>query len=140
MTREAAMAKKDECPEDVLRNLVNGLRSEIPVEGVPGVPVIYRSSPSRIHHAVTTGPVEITDAKEVLIELETDAGCCVAHVRYGGTPLTWRFPLPSDPPPRKKAAPPELFRTLEPGEAPRRGLGRQSDVYQTHAEHKFNVI
>jgi hypothetical protein len=158
----AAMKKKEERAEDILRDLVTGKRTEVPAEGIPGVPIIYQSSPHRISWAITTGPVEVTAEKAVLVELECNSGLRLARIRYGGGERTWRFPTPVDPPPKTKPAKREGLRYVFPsmfpptaeerdeiekeggevvadGRAPRT-LGRPGDVRQTHADHKFNVF
>lgn len=111
------MAKEKEVrPEDILRDLVAGRRSDVPEEGLPGVRIIYQSGPVRIHYSRTKGPTVITPERNVLIDAETEAGFLIDWVPYGYGPRTWRFPSPSDPPPRKKAAPPApVKRERKPG-------------------------
>jgi hypothetical protein len=153
---EAAMAKgKEISAEDVLRELVAGKTGIIPAEGIPGVVVVYQSSPNRIHPAVTAGPVSVTLEGEVLVDVritgfsrttnfsgspsppshEGDFTSTVVYerVRFGIGPRTWRFPSPSDFPPEKKGRKaPSRARILAPGELPRTFGG--ASVVQRYAE------
>jgi hypothetical protein len=134
VTKEAAMAKKQEaCAEDLLRDLVTGKTGSAPAEGIPGVAIVYQSGVKRIHEARTTGPVEITPEREVLVDVELEAGgIVIPRVRFGYGPRTWRFPLPTDPLPKRKPRRPEA-RVIVAGDPPR-FLGSPYDIHQTRAE------
>jgi hypothetical protein len=134
MTKDAKA--KEVSAEEILRELVMGRRTEVPPEGVPGVEIVYMSGPVRVHRAWTSGRVEITPEREVLVDVELTeaAGVGIERVRFGHGPRRWRFPLPTDPPPRKKAQPARpTSRTLKPGENPR-SFGNPFGMFQSRAD------
>lgn len=129
------MAKKETRPEDTLRDLVAGRRTEIPAEGIPGVEIVYQSGPVRVHRAWTSGRVELTAEREVLVDVELveAAGVAIQRVRFGWGPRSWRFRGPADPPPKRKATPPPAPRLVGPGERPK-VRGNPFDTFQGRAE------
>ena len=125
--------EKEARPEDVLRDLVTGRRTDVPAGGIPGVAIVYQSGPARIHEAWTKGPAVITPEREVQVDVELEAGgISIERVRFGIGPRTWRFPSQPEPPPKRKAPAPKSPRILSPGEVPKT-LGGAS-VVQRYAE------
>jgi len=131
------MAKeKETSAEQHLKDLVSGRRTDIPEGGIPNVAITYQSGAKRTHDSLTKGPVVLTPEREVLVDVELEAGSIVIErVRFGYGPRTWRFPSPTDAPKRKQPPRRPEPRIVVAGNPPRM-LGRESDIRQTHAETK----